>query len=118
MVRRAMNPGGLMVTQSASPYFTREVFWAIRDTLRAAGMDTFSYHVTVPAFSIWGFNLAAATTSAPTDFDITVPTRFLNNEAMRRAAVFEPDQAPMPVAVNTVFEPTLYQLYLLGVSRW
>ena len=37
---------------------------------------------------------------------------------MRRASIFEPDAAPLAVAVNSIFEPTLYQLYLKGVTRW
>ncbi len=118
MVRRALAEDGYMVTQSSSPFFTREAYWAIRNTLRAAGMETFSYHVTVPSFSIWGFNLAAANGPAPDRFEITAPTRFLTSAKMQAASIFEADAAPLEVAVNSVFEPTLYQLYLKGVLRW
>ncbi len=119
LVRRAMSANGYMVTQSSSPFFTREAYWSIRDTLRATGMNTVSYQITVPSFSIWGFNLAAASGPAPEAFDIKVPTRFLTSEKMKAATVFEKDEAPMAVvAVNSLFEPTLYQLYLKGVRRW
>ncbi|MEZ4467552.1 MAG: hypothetical protein R3F43_24695 [bacterium] len=58
MVRRALRPGGFFVTQSTSPFFTREAFWSIAATVEAAGMAPQSYHITVPSFSVWGFTLA------------------------------------------------------------
>jgi spermidine synthase len=111
---KRMNVGGLLSTQSSSPFFTREVFWAIARTLQAAGFSTFSYEVPVPSFSVWGFTLASLGRPAPTRFNIVVPTKFLTDERIAVAGVFGRDSGPLEVPVNSIFEPKLYQLYLKG----
>ena len=116
-VRRCLDEDGCFVTQSSSPFVTREAFWSIAATVRAAGMRPHSYHILVPSFGVWGFTLAAATGTAPSRFDVDVETRFLNGAVMAGAGAFGKDMGPLDVPVNSVFEPILYHLYLKGVSR-
>ena len=106
-----------MVTQSSSPLITREVFWSIAATIAAAGMQTHSYHVTIPSFGPWGFTIGAVAGTAPTSFDIRVPTSFLTGQVMAQASTFGKDVGPMEAPVNTLMEPRLYLLYLKGVKR-
>lgn len=117
ILARRLAEGGMVVTQSSSPFLAREAYWCIARTLEAAGFSTYSYHVTVPAFGVWGFNLAAFGQPAPRSFAISVPTRFLSDETVSMAGVFGRDTCRLEVPVNSVFEPKLYQLYLKAVER-
>lgn len=112
MIRKRMSPDGYLVTQSSSPFFTHKTFWSIEKTLDAVFADTLSYHVTIPSFGIWGFNLASVGTSVPESFQFNVDTRFINQQTMQAAMVFAKDTQKIDVPVNSIMEPKLYQLYL------
>ncbi|MEB8432291.1 polyamine aminopropyltransferase [Cocleimonas sp. KMM 6892] len=112
MIRKRMSDQGFVVSQSSSPYFTHKTFWGIEKTLDSVFDTTLSYHVTIPSFGIWGFNLASAGTSIPESFQFNVDTRFINEETMQAAMVFPKDTQKIDVPVNSIMEPKLYQLYL------
>ena len=112
MIRKRMSPQGILVTQSSSPFFTHKTFWSIEKTLDAVFEDTLSYHVTIPSFGIWGFNMARMNAEIPTNFKFDVKTKFMNAPTMQAAMVFGKDTQKVEVPVNTIMEPKLYQLYL------
>ena len=114
MLKRRMAPDGVLVTQSSSPFFARRTFWSIERTLAAVFPETLSFHLSIPAFGVWGFNIAAMT-KGNTAGAITVPTNYLTDAVFKASQVFAKDVARPPGAplpVNTIFEPVLYQLYL------
>lgn len=117
LLRRCMSDDATFVTQSSSPFVTPEVFWSIAKTIGAAGMDPYSYQVQVPSFGGWGFTLASSHGVTPTEFKLTVDTRFLTNEVMAQAGVFGKDERFEDGVVNSIFAPRLYTLYLKGVNR-
>jgi spermidine synthase len=112
MIRKRMKPDGVLVSQSSSPFFTRKTFWCIEKTLDAVFEDTLSYHVNIPSFGDWGFNLARLNVKIPRDYSFSVDTQFLDANTMRSALVFAKDIQKLEVPVNTIMEPRLYQLYL------
>ncbi len=112
MIRKRMTENGIVVSQSSSPFFTHRTFWGIEKTLDAVYDDTLSYHVTIPSFGIWGFNIASVNQKIPTNFKINVDTKYISNEIMRAAMVFAKDTQKIEVPVNSILEPKLYQLYL------
>ena len=112
MLQRRMSPQAVLITQSSSPFFTRHTFWCIENTLAAVFSSTHSFHMTVPSFGIWGFNMASNSGTIPEQFSFGVPTRYLDAEVMRAAAVFGRDIAQVDSPVNTIMEPKLYQLYI------
>jgi spermidine synthase len=116
LLRRCLDDHGYFITQSSSPYFTREVFWCIGQTIEEAGMRTRSIQVTVPSFGMWGFTLAAAEGELPATARITVPTKFLSEEVLAAAAIFAPDIDRLPVPVNSITQPQLYHLYQRGMA--
>lgn len=119
MLQRILAPGGAVVTQSGSPFWTPEAFWTVHLSLEAAGYDVIPYHVTVPAFGPWGFQLARPAGSPPIE-SIRTPARarFMTPETFAAARVFGPDVADDSGAqVNSIFEPVLHRLYRLGVER-
>eukprot|EP00913_Durusdinium_trenchii_P023430 g22008.t1 len=118
-IRKCMSPNGYFVTQSSSPFATREAYWCIGRTIAAAGMQPLSYQAMVPTFGQWGFHLAGANgESPPKQVPIQVETRYLTTEVLRESQVFGRDTAPPDdTTINTVFQPSLYQLYQRGEWR-
>jgi len=112
MIRKRSNDNALLVSQSSSPFFTHKTFWGIEKTLAAVYDDTLSYHVTIPSFGIWGFNMASLKNQIPKNFMIDVDTKYINNDIMQAAMVFAKDIQKIDVPVNSIMEPKLYQLYL------
>lgn len=112
MIRKRMAPDAVLVTQSSSPFFTRNTFWCIQQTLDAVFEDTLSYHVTIPSFGVWGFNMASLNTKIPSDYKFDVDTRFIDEATMQAAMIFGKDTQKIESPVNSIMEPRLYQLYL------
>ena len=112
MIRKRMSPQGYLISQSSSPFFTRRTFWCIEQTLDHVFDDTLSYHVNIPSFGEWGFNLASVNSMLPVDYSFDVETKFLSSDTMKSAMVFPKDIQRLDVPVNSIMEPRLYQLYL------
>lgn len=112
MIRKRLSEKGVIVSQSSSPFFTHKTFWGIEKTLDAVYDDTLSYHVTIPSFGIWGFNMASMNSQIPTNFMFKVDTKYMSKEIMQAAMVFAKDTQKVEVPVNSIMEPKLYQLYL------
>ena len=118
MVKRRMRPGGVMTTQSSSPFYTRRVFWSIERTLDAVFEDVASYHTALPSFGIWGFNMARSGAALPVTYPMRVPTRAISEESMLASTVFDADTGRLPDSpVNSIMQPLLYRLYLDDVGR-
>ncbi|BCE00176.1 polyamine aminopropyltransferase [Marinicellulosiphila megalodicopiae] len=111
MIKRRMTPEGILVSQSSSPFFTRNVYWSIEKTLDYVFENTMSYHTSLPSFGIWGFNMARQS-EIPKEFTIDVPTRSITGESMIGAQIFTKDLAKLDAPVNSLMEPKLYHLYV------
>ncbi|MFT5446804.1 MAG: spermidine synthase [Gammaproteobacteria bacterium] len=117
MIKRRLSPEGIVVTQSSSPFFTRNVFWCIEHTLANVFTNTLSYHVSLPSFGIWGFNMARGSGAITKHFEFDVPTRAITAQAMLASTVFSKDMQKIPTPVNSIMEPELYQLYIDDLRR-
>jgi spermidine synthase len=116
LVRQNLRAGGCFVTQSASPWVTREAYWSVAKTIEAAELETYSYHITVPNFGVWGFHLATDKIGTP-DFRIQAETRYLTDEIMKHATIFGKDESRENGVVNSIFEPKLYLIYHRGLKE-
>lgn len=56
-VKTHLNNNGIIVVQSTSPFFATKSFWCINTTLKDAFTNVVPYHVYLPSFGEWGFNL-------------------------------------------------------------
>jgi spermidine synthase len=118
MIIKRMTPNGYLASQSSSPFFTHRTYWSIEATLNAVFNDTLSYHVNIPSFGAWGFHLARRNSAFPEQFNFTIDTRFLTDATMQAATVFAKDtQKIIDSPVNTIMEPTLYQLYIADLQH-
>jgi spermidine synthase len=112
MIKRRMTPEGILITQSSSPFFTRNVFWCIENTLANVFKYTTSFQTTLPSFGIWGFNMAKNDSDFPKEYNFNIPTRALTKETMMASFVFSKDMSKVETPVNSIMEPKLYQLYI------
>lgn len=117
MIKRRMADEAILVTQSSSPFFTRNVFWSIEQTLASVFSDTLSYQATLPSFGIWGFNMARKGQEIPAQLEFDVATRAITRDSFAAARVFTKDIAQVEAPVNTIMEPKLYHLYVEDLKR-
>lgn len=122
LLARRLSQQGLVVVQATSPLFARQSFWCVAETMRAAGLETYPYHVYVPAFGEWGFVLAhlrpgPGAPVGPERPRYRVPDRFpgglkfLTPEVARGMFLFPPDMGPVPVEVNRLDNQALVGFY-------
>lgn len=117
MIAKRLSPDGIIVSQSSSPFFTRNVFWSIESTLNSVLPYTLSYSVSLPSFGIWGFNMASTRDLNNEQFNITVNTRSITNESFAASRVFTKDIAKSNDTVNSIMEPKLYHIYTSDLSH-
>jgi spermidine synthase len=111
LVKRKLDPDGVVAVQSTSPLFARRSFWIVDATLRAAGFATRPYHIAVPSFGDWGFVLAGL---APPDVKPRLPEglRALSTALLPTLFVFGPDVSnPGDAPVNRLNDQVLVRTY-------
>ena len=115
-----LSKGGVMSVQSTSPYYASEAFWCINKTIREEGLNVEPYHIQVPSFGDWGFNLASKEQIDISNLEIEVPTRFLNQDVLDSMFNFaEDEKIEMDnIISNTLSKPQLIEYYLEAVERW
>lgn len=112
IARRRMSNDGVLVTQSSSPFFTRNVFWSINTTLESVFGRVTPYNITLPSFGIWGFNLAFNNSSHTDILENVADARVFSAISFEKAKIFEDDISKIETSVNSIFAPTIYMLYL------
>lgn len=113
LIYRHLNNQGVIVAQSTSPYFAAECFWIIHNTIKEAGFNTKPYHVYIPSFGDWGFNIGTkGFTYTPDDIKIKVSTKFLNDNQLGNLFVFGKDILNQKTNnINTLIRPILIRAY-------
>ncbi|MTI61736.1 MAG: hypothetical protein FH762_17425 [Firmicutes bacterium] len=108
-----LNDQGIMAAQSTSPYFAAECFWIIHNTIKEAGFYTRPYHVYIPSFGDWGFNIGTkGFRFNPDDIKIKVATKFLTDQQAENLFVFGQDILNEKTAdINTLIRPILIRTY-------
>lgn len=117
-VKANLSKGGVAVVQSTSPYYAKNSFWCINKTLKTQFKNVIPYHLQVPAFGEWGFNLVYND-----DLEISelnVETKFLTNDNIKSLFVFGKDEEVdlNSIEVNDMFKPALIEYYNNDVENW
>ncbi|MFN3650478.1 MAG: polyamine aminopropyltransferase [Armatimonadota bacterium] len=118
LAHRRLARGGAFVTQSTSPFFSREAFWSIARSMEAAGFRALPYHAYVPSFGQWGFILGA---DRPLDLSrVKLPPglRYLTPELLPTLTVFDPETAEVRVEPSTIDHPRILRYYLDNSREW
>jgi len=114
LVRKRLDSNGIFVTQSTSPLFARESFWCIEKTLSSVFKKVIPYHVFVPTFGDWGFNIASQGGAEVRNYNDSIDYRYFSGEAFAHSRFFPPDAGTVKTGVNTFNRPLLYLYYLKG----
>jgi len=117
IVKKRMNVGAILVTQSSSPFFVKRAFWSINKTLDHVFNNSTPYNISLPSFGVWGFNLVTLNNNIPENWTFKVKTRSINNASMKKSLIFEKDLLQVKVPINTIFQPKLYHLYAKDMSN-
>lgn len=102
--------GGGFVVQSTSPLFARQSFWSIVETVKAAGLRTFPYHVYVPSFGEWGYVIASrGDYVAPRA--VPAGMRYITPSIIAQAFDFPNDMSAVAVLPNRLNDQALVRYY-------
>lgn len=118
LLRDRLSPDGAFVTQAASPYFVREAFWTIANTISDAGFQALPLHTYVPSFGEWGFVIGTPNQPAQVRVPDGLTLRYLTPEVLQAGLSFDPDIAAVPTEINTLDNPVLPRYYEQGWRQW
>ena len=125
LCKRHLSKNGVIVTQSASPLYTRKAFLGIIKTMESAGFTVLPYHNQIPTMGEWSWCMGVKAElmnrvklkklSLTFNFE-KIPTRFLNRDAMISMLHFGKGIFDMEekLEVNTEINPVLDQYYREG----
>lgn len=118
LVGQHLTDGGVFVTQSTSPYYATDAFWCINRTIASEGFSVVPYHLEVPSFGDWGFNMASRH-ELRTDISVGVDTRYLTDESIPSLFAFGADEQPQDdIKVNSMNHPVLIDYYEKALVSW
>lgn len=111
---------GAMSVQSTSPYYAKKAYWCINKTIEEEDLNVFPYHVEVPTFGDWGFQLVTKAPIETKNIKLGVETKFLNSETVDRLFMFSKDEMinKDDIMTNTLVKPQLLKYYLEAVNVW
>lgn len=115
-----LSEAGAMSVQSTSPYYAKKAYWCINKTIESEGLKVQPYHVQVPSFGDWGFQLVTKHTIPIENLKLSVETKFLNQETLDRLFIFSKDEVidKQQIEINTLSSPKLMTYYLEAVKEW
>lgn len=115
LLKKSLAREGVFVTQSTSPLAAKEAFWCIHNTLRKAFPSVVPYHVYVPTFGDWGYNLASMGRINPEDIPAeSAGRRYFSRDTFLQSLHFPKDCGRLETKLNTFNRPALYAYYLKG----
>lgn len=117
-IKANLTENGVMVCQSTSPYYAKNSFWCINKTIKSQFNTVIPYHLQVPSFGDWGFNMAFNGNNEMKS--LTIDTKYLNSGNIASLFVFGNDEIVSldNVEENSMFKPALITYYNKEVQDW
>ncbi len=117
-VKANLTPDGVMVCQSTSPYYAKKSYWCINKTIKTQFNTVIPYHIQVPTFGEWGFNLAFNGENKLKE--LKVDTKYLQPENIDSLFIFGKDEQVNldEIEANNMFKPSLVIYYNEEVQNW
>ena len=117
-IKANLNENGVMVCQSTSPYYAKKSFWCINKTIKSQFETVIPYHLQVPTFGEWGFNIAFNGENKREKLE--VETQYLNEDNIDSMFNFGKDEMldMNLIEENDMFKPTLITYYNEEVQNW
>jgi spermidine synthase len=111
-----LTPEGAFAVQSTSPMFARRSFWSIVETVKAAGLRTWPYHVYVPSFGEWGYVIATRGDLVLAD-RLPGGLRYLTPAVVAQAFDFPTDMSAVAAEPNRLNDQALVRYYTEEFDR-
>jgi spermidine synthase len=118
LLRQHIAPDGAFITQATSPYFVREAFWMIANTIEASDFHIVPLHTYVPSFGEWGFVIGTPLKTPQLTVDESLSLRYLTPDVLNSVLIFDPDIAHLKTDINTLDRAVLVQAYQRGWLLW
>lgn len=118
LIYSRLTPDGVFITQATSPYFVREAFWTIANTIEDADFHIVPLKVHVPSFGEWGFVMASPVRAPELRLEDNIPMQWLDDNLLQAATLFDPDTDWMETDINTLNNPVLHRYYADGWRQW
>lgn len=112
-----LNQGGTIVVQSTSPFFAPKSFWCINSTLKEFFPNINPYHVYLPSFGEWGFNLVLDSKKNPTIFRKKENLKFYDYD-FDKLCSFSKDMKTNKVVINRLDNQNLVTLFNQEWSKY
>jgi spermidine synthase len=113
-LKNALKPDGAVVIQSTSPYYAKNSFWCVVNTLKSVGLQTMPYHAYVPSFGDWGYVIASPTPLTP-GHQYPNGLRYVTADTFSQMLAFPKDMLPTTTCVNRLNNQALVHLF---ESEW
>lgn len=117
MCKQHLTETGILNVQSTSPYYAAKAFWCVEKTIESEGLEVAPFHLQVPAFGDWGFNMASRS-ELQQRHPFPENTRFLTPESAEAVFCFGKDEVDQSVEINRLTKPVLIQYYNDAVRDW
>lgn len=115
-LKQVLKPEGMVVIQSTSPYYAKNSFWCVVNTLASVGFQTTPYHAYVPSFGDWGYVIGSQSPFKPATQDrYPQGLRYISAATMAQMLSFPEDMQPTVHSVNKLNNQTLVHLF---ESEW
>jgi spermidine synthase len=115
-LKGALKPGGLAVIQSTSPYYAKNSFWCVVNTLKSVGFEVTPYHAYVPSFGDWGYVIASlAPYTPPPGGDYPSGLKYVTPDVVTQMLNFPKDMVAADVKINKLNNQNLVRLF---ESEW
>jgi spermidine synthase len=115
-LKKALNPEGMVVVQSTSPFYAKNSYWCVDATLASVGFHTTPYHAYVPAFGDWGYVIGSLAPFEPASQDkYPQELRYVSPETFKQMLCFAKDMLPTVTSVNRLNNQILVHLF---ESEW
>ncbi len=118
LARDHLAPGGALVVQATSPFYSRRSYWCIVRTIEAAGLTVHPFHTFVPAFGEWGFALARPEPFSPPASLRVTGTSFLGPAQLAALFHFPADLGRVDGPLNRLDNQALVRLYEQEIGRY
>ncbi|WP_207535616.1 polyamine aminopropyltransferase [Desertivirga arenae] len=111
IIKELLNPDGIMVVQSTSPFVAPKSFWTVNKTLESVGLHTVPYHNYVPSFGEWGYIMAMKKSFYKKPNSFISNLKFISKESMDQMLYFPKDMAKRETEVNKLNNQVLVKYF-------
>src|SRR6202012_4777703 len=111
LVSPLLNPDGIMVVQSTSPFVAPKSYWTVDKTLQSVGLHTVPYHDYVPSFGEWGYIMAMRQNTYKVPDHYLAGLRFMSKPCLEQMLFFPKDMARVPASINRLNNQILVKYF-------